>query len=120
VLLGLLILFNNLGTVISELFWRSSTKSPKSKLELEYALNLNSRQIRLYLETYRSSSSGSELDSAWNTLQPALDAISISPQLSPENLLEAELISMASYTRAALSVYRSIWAQFNPELMATR
>ncbi|EKM76323.1 hypothetical protein AGABI1DRAFT_131414 [Agaricus bisporus var. burnettii JB137-S8] len=117
-LLGLPIPYNNLGTIIPELFWRSSTKSSNSKPELEYALDLNSRQIRQYLETYRSSSSGSELDSAWNVLQSAWDAVSMSPQLSPQNALEAKLISMASYNRAALSVCRAIWARFNPELMA--
>ncbi|KAJ3566610.1 hypothetical protein NP233_g6889 [Leucocoprinus birnbaumii] len=114
-LLGLPIPYNNLGSIIPELFWRPTSTR---KSELEIALTANSHQIHQYLNTYRSSSSGSELNSAWTSLESSWDAISITPQLSPENSIEAKLIAMSSFNRHALSACRSIWAQFNPILMA--
>ncbi|KAF9442500.1 hypothetical protein P691DRAFT_810558 [Macrolepiota fuliginosa MF-IS2] len=129
-LLGLPVPYNNLGTVIPELFWRHSPSLPpttkKSKkgqrqtldeLELEKALAHTTHQIHTYLETYRASSSGAELDSSWATLQNAWDAISIAPQLASSSV-EAKLTAMSMYTRTALSSCRSIWAQFNAVLMA--
>ncbi|KAF5350005.1 hypothetical protein D9756_009050 [Leucocoprinus leucothites] len=114
-LLGLPIPYNNLGSIIPELFWRSS---PTRKSELEIALTANSQQIHQYLNTYRSSSSGSELNSAWTSLESAWDAISVAPQLSPTNPIEAKLVAMSSFNRSALAACRAIWAQFNPILMA--
>jgi GPI ethanolamine phosphate transferase 3 subunit O len=62
-LLGLPIPFNNLGTVIPELFWRDRSGSEYAK-----ALSINARQVHAYLDTYRNSSSGGELDGTWRTL----------------------------------------------------
>lgn len=114
-LLGLSIPYNNLGNVIPETFWRSS---PIQTSELEIALVENSRQIYQYIDTYQSSSSGSDLRSAWTSLQSAWDAITVVPQLSPDNSLEVKLVAMSSFNRSALSACRTIWARFNPVLMA--
>jgi len=56
-LLGLPIPYNNLSTVIPEVFWRDR----KGQL-LENALQINASQTMRYLDTYRSSPSGGELD----------------------------------------------------------
>ncbi|KAJ6632149.1 alkaline-phosphatase-like protein [Mycena sp. CBHHK59/15] len=100
-LLGLPIPFNNLGTVIPELFWRD-----RKGVGLTRALEINVAQIKNYLDVYRSSSSGSELDEAWHATQ----AVRLTT--------EQNLIVMSNYTRVALAACRSIWAQFNPFLMA--
>jgi len=60
-LLGLPIPFNNLGSIIPELFARKNS--------LSRALEINAAQIHQYLDTYRASHSGSELDSVWPDLQ---------------------------------------------------
>lgn len=114
-LLGLSIPYNNLGSVIPELFWRSS---PIQTSELEIALEENSRQIYQYLDTYQSSSSGSDLRSIWMSLRSSWDAITVAPQLSSVNPLEARLVAMSLFNRSALSACRTIWARFNPVLMA--
>ena len=63
-LLGLPIPFNNLGTVIPELFWRDSLESIYSK-----PLGINAGQVHAYLDAYRNSPSGGELDSVWDDLE---------------------------------------------------
>ncbi|KAJ7062944.1 hypothetical protein C8F01DRAFT_1135815 [Mycena amicta] len=103
-LLGLPIPFNNLGSIIPELFWRDNT--------LARALSINVEQIKNYLDAYRASSSGSELDEAWTKLLDAWTATQ-STTLTDEQ----HLISMTNYTRVALAACRAIWAQFNPILM---
>ncbi|KAK7472488.1 mannose-ethanolamine phosphotransferase gpi13 [Stygiomarasmius scandens] len=107
-LLGLPIPFNNLGRVIPELFWRDAQGS-----NLLHALELNAEQIRKYLLAYRSSSSGGELDNAWQGLESAWTATR-SASLNTEQ----KLITLSNFTRVALSACRAIWAQFNPLLMA--
>ncbi|THV05120.1 hypothetical protein K435DRAFT_648201 [Dendrothele bispora CBS 962.96] len=107
-LLGLPIPFNNLGKVIPELFWRDA-----SGTDLLRALELNADQIRNYLLAYRSSSSGGELDDAWQDLESAWVATR-----SPHMNFEHKLITLSNYTRVALSACRTIWAQFNPLLMS--
>ncbi|KAF9265842.1 hypothetical protein L218DRAFT_997224 [Marasmius fiardii PR-910] len=99
-LLGLSIPFNNLGSVIPELFGPA----------LPHALSLNSAQIHNYLKTYRESSSGGELDDGWERLRSAWDVVSSTS--SSENL-----IAYSNYNRVALSECRSMWAQFNPFMM---
>jgi phosphatidylinositol glycan class O len=104
-LLGLPIPFNNLGTVIPELFWRD-----KKGNEYARALELNAQQIERYLSTYRSSSSGNELDSVWDGLQAAWVKAS-DPRSS------TKMHDMVAFTRLALETCRSLWAQFSIVLM---
>ncbi|TFK62265.1 hypothetical protein BDN72DRAFT_804336 [Pluteus cervinus] len=109
-LLGLPIPFNNLGTVIPELF-AGRDRSPGNLLTR--ALEINMAQIKSFLDTYRSSPSGGELDDAWQGLQSAWTAaqtVSLSK--------DAQLIALSNYARVALSACRAMWAQFNPILMA--
>ena len=103
-LLGLRIPFNNLGTVIPELFSRGE--------EYQKALRINAAQIKRYLDTYRSSSAGGELDGVWPKLAELWSTVD-----SSEGLNE-ELVSLQNYTRFALNACRSLWAQFNVTLMA--
>ncbi|KAK0227865.1 hypothetical protein IW262DRAFT_1455058 [Armillaria fumosa] len=107
-LLGLPIPFNNLGSVIPELFWRNSKGT-----ELSQALQLNAVQIYRYLNAYRSSSSGGELDDHWDQLEHAWHATR-DLQLKGDS----RLITLANYNRVALSTCRTLWAQFNPLRMA--
>ncbi|KAK1233253.1 mannose-ethanolamine phosphotransferase gpi13 [Marasmius sp. AFHP31] len=101
-LLGLPIPFNNLGSVIPELFGSS----------LPRALSLNSAQIHNYLQTYRDSASGKELDDGWDKLQSAWEAISLANSHS-----EQWLVAHSNFNRVALSECRAMWAQFNPFMM---
>lgn len=102
-LLGIPVPYNNLGTVIPELFGRYG--------QLERALELNVKQVKQYLSTYRASSSGGELDGAWDDLQDRYSAI--------QNTQggEAQWSAMEAYTRFALAVCRELWAQFNVTLI---
>ncbi|ESK88280.1 phosphoethanolamine n-methyltransferase [Moniliophthora roreri MCA 2997] len=102
-LLGLPIPFNNLGSVIPELF---GTDLPR-------ALSLNSAQIHTYLQAYRDSPSGGELDDAWEYLRSAWSTIK-SEARKPS---EQDLIYHTNYTRVALAACRAMWAQFNPVMM---
>ena len=104
-LLGLPIPFNNLGTVIPELFWRDRSGSDYVK-----ALDINARQVRTYLDTYRSSPSGGELDGIWRTLEASWARFHGG---RPEERPEAAVY----YNRLALETCRSLWARFNPVLM---
>ncbi|KAG8814713.1 mannose-ethanolamine phosphotransferase gpi13 [Serendipita sp. 399] len=96
-LLGLPIPFNNLGVVIPELFARGD--------ELDQALRLNTRQIADYLQTYRTSPSGADLDDAW----PLLELKRSSVLRAKEGFMEEAHI----YARSALQVCREMWAQFS-------
>ncbi|KAG7086467.1 hypothetical protein E1B28_002418 [Marasmius oreades] len=100
-LLGLPIPFNNLGSVIPELFGPTFSR----------ALYLNSAQIHTYLQTYRESPSGGELDDGWQRLLSAWNVISLTSNA------DEKLIAHSNYNRVALSECRSMWAQFNPLLM---
>ncbi|KAF8057534.1 hypothetical protein FPV67DRAFT_1637053 [Lyophyllum atratum] len=106
-LLGLPIPFNNIGTVIPELFWRDREGGTLSR-----ALEINAAQVKTYLDTYRSSPSGGELDESWTMLEAAWTATK-APSLSAE----AKLISLSNFNWVALAACRSMWAQFNPLLM---
>ncbi|KAJ7638416.1 hypothetical protein FB45DRAFT_902779 [Roridomyces roridus] len=106
-LLGLPIPFNNLGTIIPELFWRDQMGTGLSE-----ALAINVAQIKSYLDAYRSSSSGGELNEAWQSL---IAAWTTSQTVS--STAEQTLTSMTNYTRLALTACRSIWAQFNAFFM---
>ncbi|EJD40281.1 hypothetical protein AURDEDRAFT_187064 [Auricularia subglabra TFB-10046 SS5] len=93
-LLGLPIPFNNLGSVIPELFGA----------RLDAALAANAQQIWNYLKEYRNSASGGELDGSWDTLSTAWDAA-------------GDAAGRVHFTRLALSSCRALWAQFNGTLM---
>ncbi|KAF9555691.1 hypothetical protein CPC08DRAFT_670686 [Agrocybe pediades] len=108
-LLGTPIPFNNLGTVIPELFWRGNNR----RGTLEKALEVNAAQIMTYLDTYRSSSSGSELDDAWQSLQNAWNAID-----RTQSATDSKLVTLVNFNRVALAACRAMWAQFNPFLMS--
>ncbi|KII84903.1 hypothetical protein PLICRDRAFT_345660 [Plicaturopsis crispa FD-325 SS-3] len=101
-LLGLPIPFNNLGTIIPELFSRDSF--------LNHALEINSRQIHSYLDTYRASTAGGELDGVWTALEKSWTQVTTVPS-------GERLDAMYAYNRLALSVCRALWAQFNVVLM---
>ncbi|KDQ20096.1 hypothetical protein BOTBODRAFT_102009 [Botryobasidium botryosum FD-172 SS1] len=93
-LLGLPIPFNNLGSVIPELF---STGQDT----LSEALRINTEQVWNYLRAYRSSASGGELDSVW-------DALSISAKDA-----QGSVRAQVAFMRQALETCREMWAQFN-------
>ena len=101
-MLGLPIPFGNLGSVIPEPFSASS---------LEKALELNTKQISQYLDTYREHSGG-ELDSAWDDLKLAWGSTLMKGRTADR------LIKLNTYNRLALSVCRTLWAQFNIILMS--
>jgi phosphatidylinositol glycan class O len=104
-LLGLPIPFNNLGTVIPELFWRDPLGSDYAK-----ALDINARQVHTYLDAYRNSPSGGELDGVWRDLEASWMRFNASkPEDRPEVAVE--------FARLALETCRSLWARFNPALM---
>ena len=108
-LLGLPIPFSNLGSLIPEIFWRTG-----NGVDLKRALELNVDQVRTYLDTYRSSPSGGELDDSWDHIQRTWDAIQ---SVSHLNLKDAPLVALNNFNRATLGACRSMWAQFNPILM---
>ncbi|TFK20169.1 hypothetical protein FA15DRAFT_138908 [Coprinopsis marcescibilis] len=95
-LLGLPIPFNNLGTVIPELFRRGDL--------LERALRYNAEQIQGFLSTYRASPSGGELDDSWDNLQKAWSAANTAA-------------GFTDFNRQVLAACRTMWAQFNATLM---
>jgi phosphatidylinositol glycan class O len=100
-LLGIPIPFNNLGTVIPELFLRGD--------DLRTALQLNSRQIKSYLDAYRASPSGGELDASWNDITGLYRKAIVSKTGAVEANHE--------FARAVLEVCRRMWAQFSMTLM---
>ncbi|OSC98114.1 hypothetical protein PYCCODRAFT_1480848 [Trametes coccinea BRFM310] len=108
-LLGLPIPFNNLGTVIPELFWHD-----KAGKDYTRALTLNAQQIKGYLDTYRASPSGAELDSAWEQLERTWQEVNLDVKAKDQ---DAKWQAMTAYTREALAVCRMLWAQFNVSLI---
>lgn len=107
-LLGLPIPYNNLGTVIPELFWRD-----REGRTFANALQANAAQIMRYLDTYRSTPSGGELDEAWKDIQSAWTATQASGIHG-----ETRLMTLMNFNRVALAACRAMWAQFNPILMS--
>jgi len=102
-LLGLRIPFNNIGVVIPELFSRGE--------EYRKALRTNAAQVKRYLDTYRSSSAGGELDGVWPKLLGSWSATASSAGS------DEELVALQNYIRFSLDACRSLWAQFNVTLM---
>ena len=103
-LLGLPIPFNNLGFVIPELFQRGS--------DFQAAMEVNTRQIKMYLDEYRASSSGGELDAWWENLERSYRQ---SRTLTGGSLSRAE--AQYAFARTALETCRQLWAQFNKGLI---
>lgn len=104
-LLGLPIPFNNLGSIIPEVFDRRT-----SKTGLQKALELNANQVKKYLNTYRASQSGRELDGYWSEIS---DSWAATQAPSSEDSLRA----LWEFTRHSLSVCRTLWAQFSLPLI---
>ena len=102
-LLGLRIPFNNLGAVIPELFSRGE--------EYPKALRANAAQVKRYLDTYRSSPGGGELDGVWPKL------VGLWSTTTSSSGSDEELVALQNYIRFALGACRSLWAQFNVTLM---
>lgn len=104
-LLGLPIPFNNLGSIIPELFARGNGSL------LKQALRLNAEQVRAYLNAYRSSPSGGELDAVWHDLQHTWSTVSLNNETE-------DIVALQTFTRLTLKACRSLWAQFNVTLMS--
>ena len=104
-LLGLPIPFNNLGTIIPEVFDRGMNKTG-----VQRALELNANQIKKYLDTYRASQSGGELDGSWSQLSESWEA---TRAVSSEDSLPA----LWEFTRHSLSACRILWARFSLPLI---
>lgn len=81
---------------------------PNDNTALSLALRLNAQQIRTYLEAYRSSPSGGELDAAWDKLHDLHSAAA-----APSTTLTAQ----STFIRQTLEECRALWAQFNMLLM---
>ena len=107
-LLGLPIPFNNLGSVIPELFLRPSPLWGGPNV-LDTAARLNAEQVMSYLRAYKASGSGAELDGSWSALESAYS------EAADANTAEQYL----TFTRRALAECRLLWAQFNSPLMIT-
>ena len=101
--------FNNLGTVVPELFWHDKTGTTYTR-----ALALNAKQINQYLATYRASPSGGELDNAWGELERTWKTVDFEAHSTDR---EAQWLAMTMYTRFALAACRELWAQFNISLI---
>lgn len=114
-LLGLPIPFNNLGTPIPELFLRDSAHSgSEGKFGLLRRANeLTAKQIDKYLQVYRASVSGGELDAHWNELQDLFAKTKVNVLDGNEKALNA----MFAYNRRVLGSCRELWAQFDSQAM---
>ncbi|KAI0072712.1 hypothetical protein K474DRAFT_1686509 [Panus rudis PR-1116 ss-1] len=106
-LLGLPIPFNNLGSVILEFFWNEGRNGNSQRGGYEDALKINANQIKRYLDTYRASSAGGELDADWPGIMTSWEQASSSKSVGEKY----------AFTRNALEVCRAMWAQFDVVLM---
>lgn len=127
-LLGVPVPFNSLGSVVPELFWDDAAGQ-----RYDHALRLNAAQVQRYLETYRASSNGAELDGAWLELnglwQKAMpqhktikhDTWSALKDLwnsaGDTTVRTGEWVALHEFLDSVLSVCRSLWAQFNVNLI---
>ncbi|KAI6122875.1 hypothetical protein EDD16DRAFT_1778615 [Pisolithus croceorrhizus] len=96
-LLGLPILFNNLGSIIPELFDQGDSG-------VKEALELNARQVKRYLDAYRQSASGG--DGVWSDLVNAWSKANDCPS-------DTRVLALFAFSRLSLSTCRSLWAQFS-------
>ncbi|KZT52863.1 alkaline phosphatase-like protein [Calocera cornea HHB12733] len=119
-LLGLPIPFNNLGAVIPELFWRPGPGG------LEAAVRANVHQVWGFLQAYRASPSGGELDDAWDRLERAyVTAKSVGKPPRPDSAGagagagdQARIAMGTAFVRGALETCRALWAQFDVALIS--
>ena len=111
-LLGLPVPFNNLGSVIPELFATESL--------LARGMKLNAAQIWTYLERYGTSTAGGALSRAMGSLKgkhASLRSLEAKAGWAGHDAAVAPSIELLkayrSFTRAALQQCRTIWAQFD-------
>ncbi|KAG6808130.1 hypothetical protein H0H92_005298, partial [Tricholoma furcatifolium] len=104
-LLGLPIPYNNLGTVIPELFWRGDNGN-----ELLRALKINAAQTYAYVRSYRSSLWGGKLHDFWDRVEGSWAAINV----SAASLGDEDFVKYSNFNRLILTQCRSIWARFDP------
>ncbi len=130
-MLGLPIPFNNLGSIVPELFWDDIAGQ-----RFDQALRLNVEQLKRYLQTYRAGPHGSELDASWSILE-TLYAQTTAEGLEPTVEKDGSWASlkdlwgtvsedkesvktwsaMNNYLRTTLAICRHLWAQFNITLI---
>ncbi|KAF9148365.1 mannose-ethanolamine phosphotransferase gpi13 [Linnemannia schmuckeri] len=123
-LLGLPIPFNNLGSVIPELFL--SAKDPKSAIrDLLRATRLNAAQVATYFESYMELHPTSDIALAvemefgelFKRAETFMRKLGQDPQAKTEDLAKA-LKLYSEYLRTSLSSCKRIWAHFDVPLMA--
>ncbi|KAF8925086.1 hypothetical protein EDD21DRAFT_367183 [Dissophora ornata] len=124
-LLGLPIPFNNLGSVIPELFL--SAKKPEQAIrDLLRAMRLNAAQVSTYFASYMDLNPTSDIALAMQMEFGALfdhaemfmkEIGQDRRQQSTENLVQA-LRLYSDYLRTSLSSCKRIWAHFDVPLMA--
>ncbi|KAG0200276.1 mannose-ethanolamine phosphotransferase gpi13 [Mortierella sp. NVP41] len=123
-LLGLPIPFNNLGSVIPELFL--SAKDPKNAIrDLLRATRLNAAQVATYFESYMELHPTSDIALAvqmefgelFERAETFMRELGQDPQTKTENLAMA-LRLYSEYLRTSLSSCKRIWAHFDLPLMA--
>ncbi|KAG0221967.1 mannose-ethanolamine phosphotransferase gpi13 [Actinomortierella wolfii] len=122
-LFGLPIPFNNLGSVIPELFLTGSTPE-KALTNLLQALRLNAAQVSTYFKSYMELHPTSDIALAsafeFSHLFDAAEEYLLSQKshyLSKE-VLEHALKQYSHYLRTALTSCKRIWAHFDVPLMA--
>ncbi|KAG0063294.1 mannose-ethanolamine phosphotransferase gpi13 [Linnemannia elongata] len=123
-LLGLPIPFNNLGSVIPELFL--SAKDPKSAIrDLLRATRLNAAQVATYFESYMELHPTSDIALAvemefgelFERAETFMRELGQDPKAKTEDLARA-LKLYSEYLRTSLSSCKRIWAHFDVPLMA--
>ncbi|PKI82887.1 mannose-ethanolamine phosphotransferase gpi13 [Malassezia vespertilionis] len=122
-LLGTPIPFNNLGTVIPEVFAKSGALGDPDARLLR-ALRINARQVHTYLKAYAARSKDlhifqDELDALWNVALEAdakfaaLVHVWRKDSTALSGAATEALAAYAAYTRRAVEHARSVWAQFH-------
>ena len=110
-LLGLPLPFNNLGSVIPEVFPDLTT--------LELATRINAEQIKTFIDAYGDESISGALSEHWFLPEP-IKTIVTTQQKSHEYYAEAQAQSTRTYrtySLAALDKLRSLWAEFSVALI---
>lgn len=115
-LLGFAIPYNNLGSIIPELFMAEAGRSTRwvrnSVPEpLQTAIEINARQLRTYLEGYASQSGGQDL-------APFVpDLLKLHDKASTADSGTVPLSEYVYFMNTALDTTRGIWARFDPASM---
>lgn len=113
-LMGVPIPFNNLGTVMPELFASDTQPLQSASSRLLRALRINARQIKTYLDAYAKHSAdlkpfSAELRHAWLT---ALQADAVFAEHATHDHARKTAQAYMAFTRLALARAQSVWAQF--------